>query len=146
MTSFFSFSAETRIKRENPLLKLNQLINREKLKPQLKGIHKNDINDQGRPKPYDPIKMFKALLLGPWYSLSDPALEEALSVRLDFMLFTGFELLEEFPDETTICRFRNKLQQMRLDEKLFKEVNDQLETLGLKVKKSQGEILDATLI
>ncbi|OED34534.1 transposase, partial [PVC group bacterium (ex Bugula neritina AB1)] len=31
--------------------------------------------------------MFKAVLLGQWYSLSDPNLEESLALRLDFIMF-----------------------------------------------------------
>ena len=63
------------------------------------------------------------------------------------MMFTGFELLEDkIPDETTLCRFRNRLIEKRLDKKLFKEINFQLESLGLKVKNSSGAILDATII
>lgn len=57
--------------------------------------------------------MFKALLLQSWHSLSDPELEEALRVRIDFMLFTGMGIENEVPDETTICRFRNKLDLLR---------------------------------
>lgn len=101
---------------------------------------------RGGERPYDPIKMFKAILLGQWYSLSDPALEEALCVRLDFMIFTGFELLEDCPDETTLCRFRNRLIEHGLEKKLFNEINNQLEELGLKVRNASGAILDATII
>jgi len=147
MTSFFSYSAELRIKKENTLLKLNKLLDCKRIEQRLKGLYKKDIEDKGGERPYDPVKMFKAILLGQWYSLSDPALEEALSVRLDFMMFTGFELLEDkIPDETTLCRFRNRLIEKRLDKKLFKEINFQLESLGLKVKNSSGAILDATII
>jgi len=147
MTSFFTFSAEQRIKKENTLIKLNKLIDWKQIEKKLKGLYKKDIEDKGGERPYDPIKMFKAVLLGQWYSLSDPGLEEALSVRLDFMMFTGFELLsDDIPDETTLCRFRNRLIKKRLDKKLFLEINTQLENLGLKVKNSSGAILDATLI
>ena len=63
------------------------------------------------------------------------------------MMFTGFELLyDDIPDETTLCWFRNRLVIRRLDKKLFKEINTQLEKLGLKVMNSSGAILDATLI
>jgi IS5 family transposase len=83
--------------------------------------------------------MFKSILLGQWHSLSEPSLEESPRVRLDFILFTGFELLDgDFLDETTICRFRNRL----IDKKLFREINPQLENLALKVKNSSGSILD----
>ncbi len=86
------------------------------------------------------------MLLQQWHNLSDPELDESLRVRLDFMLFTGFELLEEIPDETTICRFRNKLTELRLEKKLFEEINGQLEKLGLKVKQADGAVIDATII
>jgi transposase, IS5 family len=52
--------------------------------------------------------MFKEMVLQAWHSLSDPEPENSLRVRMDFMLFTGLDMLEEFPDETTHCRFRNK--------------------------------------
>ena len=60
------------------------------LKEKLKGLHRKEIIDKGGQRPYDPKKMFKALLLGQWYSLSDQALEEAIGIRIDFMMFTGF--------------------------------------------------------
>jgi len=44
--------------------------------------------------------MFKAILLSQWYNLSDIGLEEALHVRLDFILFTGFEVETEVPDHS----------------------------------------------
>src|ERR1700761_139860 len=62
----------------------------------------------GRP-PYEPLSMFKALLLAQWYGLSDPALEEALLDRVSFRRFCGLALDAPTPDETTLCRFRNAL-------------------------------------
>ena len=53
--------------------------------------------------------MFKATLLGQWRNLSDPALEAALRVRIDFIVFGGLDLATDMPDETTLCRFRNRL-------------------------------------
>ncbi len=62
--------------------------------------------ETGRP-PYEPVSMFKALLLQQWYGLSDPGLEEALLDRVSFRRFCGFALDAQTPDETTLCRFRN---------------------------------------
>lgn len=54
--------------------------------------------------------MFKLMLLGQWHNLSDPQLEQALKMRVDFMVFTGFEpAAGGMRDATTICRFRNRL-------------------------------------
>ena len=144
--SFFTFGALHRIGSENQLLKLSKLIDWSQISPLLRGIHKNEINSQGGPKAYHHLSMFKAILLGQWHSLSDPALEEALRVRLDFILFTELEGPNEVPDETTLCRFRNALIEKGLDEILFKAINQQLEQLGLKVEKAQGAVVDATVI
>jgi len=89
--------------------------------------------------------MFKAILLGQWHSLSDAKPEEALNVGLDFMKFCEFELHETAPDYSSLNRFRNKLIQRKLDEKLSNEINRQLEILDLKVQKAQAAIIDATI-
>lgn len=75
--------------------------------------------------------------------MSDEGLEEALRVRLDFMVVTS---LEKVPDHTTLCRFRNLLMSQNLWDKILNLINDQLEGKGLKVTHSQGAIVDATLI
>src|SRR5215212_6015799 len=82
--------------------------------------------DVGRP-PYAGAAMLRTLYLQALYDLSDPGLEEALLVRLDFRLFCGFSLSERTPDETTICRFRNAAAAAGLIEAAFVEVNRQLE-------------------
>lgn len=88
--------------------------------------------------------MFKCLLLQQWYALSDPQLEEALADRLSFRRFVGLPLDEEVPDHSTISRFRARLAQLKLGDRLFGELNRQLEGRGLLVK--QGTMLEATLI
>jgi len=144
--SFFMLGAERKVKESNKLKILSELINWQKCEKYLKRVHKNDENSQGGQKAYNNLQMFKALLLQQWHSLSDEELEEALSLRIDFMVFTGFELNDEVPDSSTICRFRNKLIEQNLDKKLFKEINYQLEKAGLKVEKAKAAILDATII
>ena len=56
----------------------------------------------GGPTEYDPLNMFKAILLGQWHNLSDPGLEKRLRGRFDFMAFTGFDMCSSIPDETTM--------------------------------------------
>lgn len=80
------------------------------------------------------------------HSLSDPGLEQSLRVRLDFLEFTGFSLGDALPDETTFCRFRNKLIKQCKLELLLNEINNQLEFIGLKVKFADIAIIDATII
>jgi IS5 family transposase len=97
----------------------------------------------GRPG-YRPLLLFKALLLQAWYGLSDAELEFRLGDSLAFGRFVGLGLEDEVPDHTTLCRFRNRLVGARLLEKLFDELDRQLEAAGLVLK--QGTMLDATLI
>lgn len=97
----------------------------------------------GRP-PFDPLIMFKTLLLAQIYNLSDAGMEEALNDRVSFRRFIGLGLEAAAPDHTTLCRFRNRLAQAGLMEKLFAEFDKQLEEAGLILKR--GTIVDATLV
>jgi transposase, IS5 family len=97
----------------------------------------------GRP-PFDPLLMFKALLLQQWYALSDAQLEEALNDRVSFRRFVGLGLEADAPDHTTLCRFRNRLVEAKLIERLFAEFDRQIEGRGFVLK--QGTMVDATLV
>jgi transposase, IS5 family len=97
----------------------------------------------GRPG-YRPMLMFKALLLQSLYGLSDAELEEALNDRLSFRRFVGLSLEDGTPDHTTLCRFRLRLIDEGLLEKLFAELDRQLDQAGVMLKR--GTMLDATLI
>lgn len=97
----------------------------------------------GRPA-WPPLVLLKALLLQSLYGLSDRELEEALCDRLSFRRFVGLSLEETIPDFTVLNRFRNLLIEVDLLEKLFGELDRQLEEAGVILKR--GTMLDATLI
>ena len=88
--------------------------------------------------------LFKALLLQRWHDLSDEALEANLFDRLSFQRFCGLSLGDDVPDHSTIWRFREKLAKAGLADKLFGELQRQLEGHGVLVK--QGTLVDASLI
>ncbi|MBF0542732.1 MAG: transposase [Nitrospirae bacterium] len=73
-------------------------------------------------------------------------MENALRVRLDFMVFTGFDINETLPDETTICRYKNVLIKLGIDKVVFNEINKELERLELKVERASGAVIDATIV
>lgn len=102
-----------------------------------------DEKSAGRPA-YEPLVMFKALLLQSLYGLSDMELEEALGDRLSFKRFVGLTLEEAVPDHSTLCRFRNLLIGEGLLERLFGELDRQLDAAGLILRR--GTMLDATII
>jgi transposase, IS5 family len=103
------------------------------------------LRDPGPGRPgYPVLVMFKALLLQSLYGLSDAELEEALADRLSFRRFIGLSLEDKVPDHSTLCRFRNQLSGDGLVEKLFAELDRQLEQAGVILKR--GTMLDATVI
>lgn len=103
------------------------------------------LRDDGPGRPaYAPLVMFKALLLQSLYGLSDADLEDALLDRLSFRRFVGLGLEADTPDHTTLCRFRNRLVEAKLLDKLFGELERQIDKAGLILRR--GTMLDATLI
>ena len=105
--------------------------------------HLRDEDSPGRPG-YPVLVLFRALLLQALYGLSERELEDALNDRLSFKRFVGLSLEDEAPDHTVLNRFRNRLIEEGLLEKLFAELDRQLEKAGVILKR--GTMLDATLI
>jgi IS5 family transposase len=97
----------------------------------------------GRP-PCAPLVLFKMSLLQHCYGLSDPQCEELVSDRLSWRRFAGLGLQEAVPDETTLVRFRQRLREHGLHEKLLGLVNRQLQAKGLILKTCT--LVDATLL
>jgi IS5 family transposase len=98
----------------------------------------------GRP-PVGLERMLRIHFLQHWFSLSDPAVEEALYDSRAMRRFVGIDLgREPAPDETTVCNFRHLLEAHNLGDQLFALINAYLQENGLKV--STGTIVDATII
>jgi len=97
----------------------------------------------GRPS-HPVLLLFKALLLQTWHNLSDYALEETLDDRLSFRRFVSLSASEKAPDHSVFSRFRDALIKHGVHDRLFAELNRQLEERGLIVKK--GTLVDATII
>lgn len=147
--SFFNYALEQIITKDNLLVKVESLINWDIISENLNNKLGKRITLIPGQVPYEYINLFKILLIQQWHNLSDPKMEESLKTRIDFMWFCGFGLATDkfvIPDETTICRFRNKLIKHKILEELLHLVNKDLEQNNLKVKISNGAILDATLI
>jgi len=97
----------------------------------------------GRP-PFALETMLRTHFLQQWFSLSDPAMEEAF---FDVPLYREFAQLDccgRLPDESTILRFRHRLEKHKLAEGILATVNDLLSSQGLLLR--QGSAVDATLI
>ena len=98
---------------------------------------------KGRP-PFSLATMLRTHFLQQWFTLSDPGMEEAF---FDVPLYREFAQLDEFarmPDESTILRFRHRLEKHKLADQILATVNDLLIQRGLLLK--TGTVVDATLI
>jgi len=88
--------------------------------------------------------MLRVHFMQQWFTLSDPGMEEAF---FDTPVYREFARLEEFgrlPDESTILRFRHRLEKHKLAGQILQTVNDILVARGLLLK--TGTVVDATLI
>ena len=97
----------------------------------------------GRP-PFELQTMLRLHFLQQWFKLSDLGMEEAL---FDTPLYRDFAQLDahgRLPDESTILRFRHRLERHKLAEQMLATVNDLLCAKGLQLK--EGTIVDATLM
>lgn len=88
--------------------------------------------------------LLRIMILQHLYGLSDPQVEEQIKDRLSFQKFIQLDTAETVPDETTICRFRQRLIECRLHEQLLGLLNDQLEARGYIIKRTT--LVDATIV
>lgn len=126
--------------RNDQLERLHGLVRWYRFEKVLSGLR-----EEGPGRPAWPVLvMFKALLLQALYGLSERELEAALGDRLSFRRFVGLSIEDAVPDHTTLNRFRNGLAEKGLLEKLFFELDRQLDQAGMILRR--GTMLDATLI
>jgi len=97
----------------------------------------------GRP-PFDPVMMFKILVLQALYSLSDEATEFQIKDRLSFQRFLGLGLDGRVPDATTVWLFREQLVKAKAIDKLFVRFDAALTDRGYLAM--GGQIVDATVV
>ncbi len=79
--------------------------------------------------------MLRIHCLQQWYTLSDPAMEDALYEIASMRLFSKLTLDNAIPDHTTIMNFRHLLEKHKLSRTLFMEVNKWLSDTAITLKK-----------
>jgi transposase, IS5 family len=90
-------------------------------------------------------KMLRIYFLQQWFKLSDPQAEDAIYDSESMRRFARVELGDDVvPDETSLLRFRQLLEQHALSQAIFEEVRELLEERGLFLR--SGTIVDATII
>lgn len=97
----------------------------------------------GRPS-YPLLTLFRGLLLGMWYGMSDRQLSDSLARDLLFGKFCRLDMRDGTPDATTLGRFRQQLVEHDVWEVLLGEVNRQLEEQRIIMTEGRINIIDAT--
>ncbi len=103
------------------------------------------LGPRGGRVPFPAETMLRIHFMQQWFALSDPAMEEALHDIPAMRAFAKLDAGEDaLPDESSILRFRHRLEKHELAGQLLATVNAVLEDKGLLLR--QGTIVDATLI
>lgn len=142
------FDVDDRLKRlsdlGDQLLAFAAAVDFEMFRPELaRALAYADGVQGGRP-PFDPVMMFKILVIQAANNLSDERTEFLINDRLSFMRFLGLSLADRVPDARTIWLFREKLAKADAIRTLFERFDAALRQAGYSAM--GGQIVDASLI
>ena len=144
--SFFGLSEhlEALSRHGDPLEVLAAMVDFEHFRDWLvEGLGYGDGRKGGRPA-FDPVAMFKVLILQAQHNLSDARMEFMIRDRLSWMRFLDFDLGAPTPDENTIRLYRNKLTETGTLSRVMKAFDWQLHKKGY--IPMSGQIVDASLV
>ena len=137
--SFLDWAIAQRTVRSEILEKINVLVDLGEAERCLEATY----SALGRPA-HRAAVMLRVMLLQHLYGLSHPQAQEQLGDRLSFQKFVGLRSDEPVPDETAICRFRQRMIEAQLHERLLELLNQQLAAAGYLVKRTT--LVDATRV
>lgn len=142
------FDVDERLKRLSDLggqmVAFAKVVDFEVLRPNLvKALASSDGAQGGRP-PFDPVMMFKILVIQAANNLSDERAEFLINNHLSFMRFLGLGLSERVPDARTIWLFREKVTKAEAIKPLFERFDAALRGAGYIAM--GGQIVNATLV
>lgn len=133
--------------KRDPLVEIDAIVPWDEFRPTLERVWRKPEAERksraGR-KPMDAVVMFKTLVLGALYNLSDDQIEYQVRDRLSFMRFLGLGLEDRVPDAKTVWLYREGLAQAGVVDALFKQFDGYLARQGYIAR--GGQILDASIV
>lgn len=133
--------------KNDPLVEIYEIVPWEEFRPLLEQAWRKPESERksraGR-KPLDAVVMFKTLVLGALYNLSDDQVEYQVRDRLSFMRFLGLGLGDRVPDAKTVWLYREALVHAGKVDDLFKLFDHHLARQGYIAR--GGQILDASIV
>ncbi|MDR2585554.1 MAG: IS5 family transposase, partial [Prevotellaceae bacterium] len=134
---------ERRIRKNTFFKQINTLIDWTEIEKEITKVYKRGHSVDGRPA-YRGLLLFKMLLIGIWYDLSDEKVEESVNDSLSMMRFCDLEIEDSVPDHSVLSRFRTELTEKKAFGRLLKKINRQLVAHKVIIRNGVG-IVDATL-
>jgi transposase, IS5 family len=128
----------------DPLERLSSVVDFEVFRGPLIAALRRSVRGKGGRPPFDPVLMFKILVLQALYSLSDEGAEFQIKDRLSFQRFLGLGLDGTVPDATTVWLFRERMVQAKAIDRLFARFDAALTDRGYLAM--GGQIIDATVV
>ena len=122
---------EKRIRKNTFFKQINTLIDWKEIDKEIVKVYKRGYSVDGRPA-YSGLLLFKMLLPGIWYDLSDEKVEESVNDSLSMMRFCDLEIEDKVPDHSALSRFRTELTEKKSFDRLLKRINRQLVSHSLK--------------
>ena len=97
--SFAGNYVERRIRKNTFFKQINMLVDWSDIEKGIKKVYKRGHSVDGRPA-YSGLLLFKMLLLGIWYDLSDEKVEESVNDSLSMMHFCDLDIEDSVPDHS----------------------------------------------
>lgn len=141
--SFVAVFVEKRTRRNTFLRQIDTVINWISIEKEINNIYKRGYSADGRPS-YSGLLLFKMLLLGQWYKLSDMGVEDMVNENLAAMRFCNLQIEDNVPDHSTLSRFRSDLTHKKAFDRLLRLINKQLKERGIMVKQGAA-MVDASI-
>ena len=138
------FRLEKIAEKKHALMTLNEVIDWEMFRAPLGRLRDKPRKSNAGAKGYDPVLMFKMLVLKTMYNLSYEEVECQVLDRLSFMRFLELRISGKVPDATTLRLFHEDLKDLGLERTLFDAFDGFLREQGFEARR--GQIVDASLV
>ena len=125
------------------LARIRALVDWEAFVPSLEEIFGVSHGGPGRPA-WDPLVMFRSILLGVMHSLSDRDLQFMLLDRRTFKRFAGLQSDDQVPDQKTLWKYRDLLSRSGRIDELFELFKAQLRSHGYEL--TSGQLVDSSIV
>ena len=141
--SFVAVDVDRRTRRQKFFSDIDLVIDWSKVDNLLSKYYSKGKNAVGQDA-YRGILLFKMLLVGTWYNLSDERTEDMINDSLSAMKFCGLRIEDTVPDHSVLSRFRTEQTEKNGMDTLLDHINTQLPNKGIMVKGGKAKV-DATI-